>query len=170
MFFDTMRSICRQINDGLQVEGRRVQLDVYGSGLPPTFEGRHVHYRGLVTHDLIPSVLAAADITLIAVSFDADPALVDLIRTSLYTKTIDYLAARRPVLIVSPEYSAEVRYFGDVATVVDTLEPERIERALAALARCDDAVTQKCERGLAFVRAHHSLTRRDEVFVRHFKQ
>ena len=168
MFFDTMLQICRQIHAGLDIDRRGVELDVYGSALPAAFRGPHVHYRGLVASDAIPAVLAAADVTLIAVTFDPGSDLVDLVRTSLYTKTVDYLAANRPVLIVSPSYAAEVRYFGDVATVVDEPDADRIVSALAALARDDEAVARQCERGLEFVRAHHSLARRDEVFLRHF--
>ena len=168
MFWETMLQVCSMINDGLEVEGRRVQLDVYGGGLPEVFRGRHVHYRGLVAGDDIPSVLAEADITLIAVTFNSDADLVALVRTSLYTKTIDYLAAQRPVLMVSPSYSAEVAYFGDVATVVDAPDAAGITAALTALARDDAAVAAQCERGLKFVQERHSLERRDSVFVSHF--
>lgn len=168
MFWDTMRHLCTLINAGLEVEGRRVQLDVYGGGLPEVFRGPHVHYRGMVTSDAIPAALAEADVTLIAVTFDPKPDLVALVRTSLYTKTVDYLAAGRPVLIVSPRYSAEVAYFGDVVTVVDDLDSAQISRALAALAREDDAVEEQCERGVEFVRTYHSLARRDAVFLSQF--
>jgi glycosyltransferase involved in cell wall biosynthesis len=168
MFWDTMLLICRQINDGLEVEGRRVELDVYGGGLPEVFRGPQVHYRGLVASDDIPAVLAAADVVLIAVTFDRDPDLVALVGTSLYTKTVDYLASGRPVLIVSPPYAAEVSYFGEVATVVDTPDTEQIADALGLLACDAGAVRAQCERGLDFVRANHSLERRERVFLRHF--
>jgi glycosyltransferase involved in cell wall biosynthesis len=168
MFWDTMLAICRQINDGLEVDGRRVVLDIYGGGLPVVFRGPNVHYRGLVASDDIPAVLAAADVSLIAVTFDPDPDLVALVRTSLYTKTVDYLAADRPVLIVSPRYAAEVSYFGAVATVLDEPDPEQIASALKALARNDDEVRQQCDRALAFVRTHHSLEQRERVFLGHF--
>ncbi len=168
MFFDTMERICEQINTGIEVAGRRVRLDVYGSGMPTSFQGRYVHYRGLVSSEAIPAVLANADVTLIAVTFATDSNLVDLIRTSLFTKTVDYLAASRPVIVVSPPDSAEVRYFGDVATVVDSPDPARFVQALARIARDDEAVAEQCARGLEFVRDRHSLQRRDEVFLRHF--
>lgn len=170
MFWDTLLLICRQINAGLEVAGRRVELDVYGGGLPRAFRGPNVRYRGLVTSAEIPAVLAAADVSLIAVTFDLDPDLVALVRTSLYTKTVDYLAAGRPVMIVSPRYAAEVAYFGDVATVVDEPDPARIARALTSLARDDDAVRERCDRALRFVRSHHSLEQRDRVFLEHFRR
>lgn len=169
MFWDTMLLICRQVNGGLEVAGRQVELDVYGGGLPDVFRGPHVHYRGLVTSEDVPAVLAAADVGLIAVTFDPDPDLVALVRTSIYTKTVDYLAAGRPVLIVSPRYAAEVSYFGDVATVVDQPDPTQIVRALTELARDDDAVRDQCDRALRFVRTHHSLARRDRAFLEHFR-
>lgn len=168
MFWDTMVFLCRLINDGLTVQGRRVQLDVYGGGMPDGLKGPHVRYRGLVASDDIPAVLAASDVAVIAVTFNSDPDLAALVRTSVYTKTIDYLASNRPVLIVSPPYAAEVRYFGDVATVVDKPNPAHVERALSHLARDDAAVARQCDRGLEFVRTHHSLARGDEVFLSQF--
>ena len=169
MFFDTMRRVCALINRGIETDGRRVVLDIYSGGCPHEFLGDHVHYRGFVPSDEIPEILAGADVTLIALTFSADPSVVDLVRTSIYTKTIDYLAAGRPVLIVAPPYAAEVDYFRDVATIVDTPEPDRITEAIARLARDDRATEDRRRRGLEFVRAHHSLATQASGFLRHFQ-
>lgn len=169
MFLDTMQALCDQINRGIELEGRRVQLDVYGSGMPAGFAGPHVRHHGMVVSEAIPEVLAAADACVIGVTFDRRPELVELVSTSIYTKTIDYLAARRPVVIVAPPYAAEVRYFRDVATIVDTADGDRIERALAGLARPDPAIDAQCERGVELVRTRHSLERRDEIFLWKFR-
>lgn len=168
MFFDTMRRLCALINHGIETSGRRVVLDIYGGGCPQEFRGDHVQYRGFVPSDEIPEILAGADVTLIAVTFSADPSVVDLVRTSIYTKTIDYLATGRPVLIVAPPYAAEVDYFRDVATIVNTPEPDRITEAIARLARDDRAIRDQRRRGLEFVQAHHSLATMASGFLRHF--
>jgi glycosyltransferase involved in cell wall biosynthesis len=168
MFFDTMRRLCALLNEGVDIDGRRVELDIYSGSCPEEFRGDRVHYRGFVASDEIPVILASADVTLIAVSFSPDPGIVELVRTSVYTKTIDYLAAGRPVLIVAPPYAAEVAYFGDLATVVDSLDRRRITEAIAALARDDDAVGAQCRSGVEFVRNHHSHATMASVFLRHF--
>jgi glycosyltransferase involved in cell wall biosynthesis len=169
MFFDTMRELCALINQGIQTDGRSVALDIYSGRCPQEFLGQHVHYRGFVASHEIPAILATADITLVGVTFSTDPAIVELVSTSLYTKTIDYLAADRPVLIVAPRYSAQVDYFRDVATVVETLDLQRITDAIAALAREDHATKEQRRRGLEFVRTHHSLATMANAFLRHFR-
>ena len=170
MFFDTLRELCALINQGIQTDGRSVALDIYSGRCPQEFLGQHVHYRGFVASHEIPAILASADITLVGVTFSTDPALVELVSTSIYTKTIDYLAADRPVLIVAPPYSAQVDYFRDVATVVDTLDFQRVTDAIAALAREDHAMREQRRRGLEFVRTHHSLATMANVFLRHFRR
>jgi hypothetical protein len=169
MFFDTMRELCALINQGIQTDGRSVALDIYGGGCPQEFLGQHVHYRGFVASHEIPAILAGGDVALIGVTFSTEPSIVELVRTSIYTKTIDYLAADRPVLIVAPRYAAEVDYFRDVATIVDTLDRQRITDAIAALAREDHAMREQRRRGLEFVRTHHSARTMADVFLRHFR-
>jgi glycosyltransferase involved in cell wall biosynthesis len=169
MFFDTMRRICVLINRGVDVNGRRVVLDVYGGGCPQAFQGKHVTYRGFAPSDAIPDIIAAADVALVGVTFSTDRSLVDLVRTSIYTKTIDYLATGCPVLIVAPPYAAEVDYFRDVATVVETPQEDSVVEAFARLARDDDALAHKRRRGLEFVEAHHSLATMASSFTRHFE-
>ncbi len=168
MFFDTMRYLCEQINRGMEVHGRRVALNIYGSGMPAGFEGPHVSYRGLVPPEAIPGVLASADACLVGVTFSRRDDLVKLVTTSLYTKTIDYLASGRPVLIVAPSYTAEVRYFREVASVVDTLEADRVEDALAGLAQASAAISAQCDHGIEMVRQRHSVAHRDEIFLSAF--
>jgi glycosyltransferase involved in cell wall biosynthesis len=168
MFFDTMRRVCALLNEGVDIDGRRVELDIYSGSCPEELRGDHVHYHGFVASDEIPAILASADVTLIAVSFSPDPGIAELVRTSVYTKTVDYLATGRPVLIVAPPYAAEVEYFRDVATVVDSLDRRRITAALAALARDDDALAAQCRRGVEFVKSHHSHATMASVFLRHF--
>jgi glycosyltransferase involved in cell wall biosynthesis len=161
MFADTMVSVCGAINAGLRVDGRRVELSLYGASCPPELLGPHVTFEGLVPSDRIPEVLAAADVLLVAVTFSQEQDLLDLVKTSVFTKTVEYLAANRPVLIVSPRYAAQVDYFGSVATVVDSPEPASLARALAQLAGDAEGRRRRSSSGLELIRAHHSA---DAVF------
>ena len=156
MFEDTMRALAGQVNAGLEVGGRLVKLDIYGPACPPDLPGSHVTWHGLVDSDEIPGVLAAADALVLAVTFSPKPELVDLVKTCIYTKTVDYLASGRPLLIVAPPYSAEVGHFGEVANVVDSLDPDRFAEALRAIAGGADVVEDRRRRGVELVRAHHS--------------
>jgi glycosyltransferase involved in cell wall biosynthesis len=170
MFEDTMRALAAQINAGLQVGGLEVKLDIYGPFCPPDLPGTHVTWHGLVDSDQIPSVLAGADALLLAVTFSERPELVDLVKTCIYTKTVDYLAAGRPLLIVAPPYSAEVGHFREVANVVDSLAPERIAEALETIADGAAVVEERRRRGVDMVRANHSYETVSAGFLDSFRQ
>jgi glycosyltransferase involved in cell wall biosynthesis len=156
MFGDTMHAVCGAINAGLEVDGRRVELLLYGASCPPELLGPHVTFEGLVPAERMPGVLAEADILLVAVTFSQEQDLLDLVKTSIFTKTVEYLAANRPVLIVSPRYAAQVDYFGSVATVVDSPEPASLARALAQLAGDVEGRRRRSSRGLELVLTRHS--------------
>ena len=73
-----------------------------------------MRWRGYVPTDQAPGILAGADVLLIAISFSKDPALRDLVQSSMYTKTVDYLASGKPLVVVSPPDTAELDYFEPV--------------------------------------------------------
>ena len=170
MFEDTMRALASQLKSGLEVGGRQVQLDIYGPYCPPDLPGPHVTWHGLVDSDQIPGVLAGADALLLAVTFSDRPELVDLVKTCIYTKTVDYLAAGRPLVIVAPPYSAEVSHFREVANIVDSLDPERIADALRLIADGAPVVDERRTRGVEMVRAHHSFDKVSAEFLDTFRR
>jgi hypothetical protein len=102
-------------------------------------------------------------------SFTRDPGIKALVETSLLTKTVDYLASGRPVLIVSPSYSAEVDCFKDVSLVVDELDENKLVAAIRRLA--DDALytAELREKGLAMVESQHSMQALYDNFLWHFE-
>jgi glycosyltransferase involved in cell wall biosynthesis len=169
MFADTMRDICATLNRGLVVDGRRVELSIYGPSCPPKLLGPHVRFEGFVDSEQIPAVLASADVLLVGVTFSQEPDLLELVRTSIYTKTVDYLATNRAVLIVSPRYAAEVEYFGDVSTVVDSVQPERLAEALGRIAGDRRETEERSRRGLELVRRQHSTTAVLDGFLTSFR-
>lgn len=169
MFLSTMRMLCRHLNGGLSVAGRPVRLTIYGSSRPMELLGPAVTYAGLVSHAEIPAILARAHANLIAISFDRDPNFLSFIKTNIYTKTLDYLASGRPVLLVAPKYTAEVEYFSDVAYVVPTLEREMFAAAIARLVNDPDYVAKLGRRGQEFVRERHGTDALERQFLRHFR-
>jgi glycosyltransferase involved in cell wall biosynthesis len=169
MFADTMRAVCETLNRGMEVDGRRVTLSIYGASCPPELLGPQVTFEGLVASEEIPAVLASADVLLIGVTFSREPELLELVKTSIYTKTVDYLAANRPVLIVSPRYAAEVEYFGGVATVLDSVHPERLAEALRRIGNDRQATKERSRRGLELVRTRHSTAAVLDGFLTSFR-
>jgi glycosyltransferase involved in cell wall biosynthesis len=169
MFADTMRSVCETVNRGLDVGGRRVTLSIYGASCPPALLGPHVTFEGLVDRTEMPAVLASADVLLVGVTFSQDPELLELVRTSIYTKTVEYLASNRPVLIVSPRYAAEVDYFGDVSTVVDSVEPARLAEALGSIASDRRETEERSRLGLELVQSRHSTAAVLDSFLSQFR-
>jgi glycosyltransferase involved in cell wall biosynthesis len=169
MFLSTMRALCRYLNEGLEVDGRRVRLTIYGPACPQELQGPGVSWGGLVNPDDVPAVLARAHALLIAVTFDQDPGLIQLVKTSLYTKTVDYLASGRPVLVVSPPYTAEIDYFGGVTHVVPTPDRAAFEAAVRKLVRDHDYAADLARRGQDLVRRRHSPEALDQAFLRHFR-
>jgi glycosyltransferase involved in cell wall biosynthesis len=168
MFYDTLKAFCNLLNDGIEIDNRPVHLSIYTPERPVSLLGPRVEWAGFVKSDEIPHALAMADLLLICVSFSQDPRIVQLVTTSLYTKTIDYLASERPVLVISPRYSAEADYFGRVTSLVDSLDPQRIVAAIDSLARDTESSRRLCEQGLEMVRRHHSLEALDRVFLSQF--
>ena len=102
-------------------------------------------------------------------TFSQDASLLDLVKTSIYTKTVDYLATGRPVLVVSPPYSAEVEYFGEVTHVVSSTQREDIRAAIAAMVTDPEARKRRASAGLRLVREQHSLERKAGAFLDAFR-
>lgn len=170
MFYDTMKWWCDRLNRGLEIDGRPVDLTIYSASCPPALLGSAVRHAGLVTLEQIPEKLAQAHAAVILVSFTQEPGIRAQVETSLYTKTIDYLAAGRPVLIVSPPYSAEVDCFRSVAAVVNEVDESAVVGAIRRLVDDQDYITDLRKKGLEMVREHHSLEALDRRFLSHFRR
>jgi glycosyl transferase family 1 len=108
-------------------------------------------------------------VLLVGVTFSQDQQLLELVRTSIYTKTVEYLASNRPVLIVSPRYAAQVEYFGDVSTVVDSPEPERLAEALRRIAADREETEKRARLGVELVQTRHSTAAVLDGFLSQFR-
>lgn len=169
MFIDTMRRFCGMLNRGCEIDGRRVAMDIYTGHCPPELLGPAVAHKGFISADAIPDVLAEAHVLVVLVSFTDEPHTRKLIETSLYTKTIDYLAAERPTLVVAPPYSGEAKYFGGVTTYVDSPEEEAMRSGLTSAVDGSAGQGSRIAEGVALVRRRHSREALDAVFLRHFR-
>jgi glycosyltransferase involved in cell wall biosynthesis len=170
MFYDTMKWWCDRLNRGLEIDGRVVDLTIYSAYCPPALVGKAVRHAGLVKLEQIPEKLAQAHAAVILVSFTQEPGIRAQVETSLYTKTIDYLAAGRPVLIVSPPYSAEVDCFRDVASIVGGMDESAVIGAIRRLVDDTAYSADLREKGLKMVREQHSLEALDRHFLSHFRR
>lgn len=169
MFLQAMTAISRFLNEGLTIDGRPVHLTIYGPACSPTLLGPGVSYGGFVQTDDIPRVLAQAHMLLVAVSFADDPRINRLVRTSLYTKTVDYLASCRPVLVVTPPYTAEADYFRDVTHLVTSLDREALVAGIRKLVE-DHAYTQRlAQEGLRLIEQEHSPQALERKFLHCFR-
>jgi glycosyltransferase involved in cell wall biosynthesis len=169
MFLDTMNWFADWLNGGLSIDGRQVELTIYSAFCPPQLIGPHVKYRGLVKSQEIPAKLAAAHAAVILVSFTDDRGIQEQIRTSIYTKTIDYLASGRPVLVVSPDYAGEVDYFGGVTEVVNRLDQAAVVAAIRRIVDDREHAAALSSRGLELARRRHSESAIEEIFLSHFR-
>lgn len=169
MFLDTMRWFCEWLNRGLVVAGRPVELSIFSGYCPPGLAGPHVKYEGFVSSELVAEKLAGAHLAVILVSFTSDRGVREQIETSIYTKTVDYLAAGRPVLVVAPPYAAQLEHYGSVSAVVTRLDYEAVRATLERLAT-DTAYTDGLRaRGLALVREQHSFDTVGRRFLANFR-
>jgi hypothetical protein len=169
MLYDAMEWFCRQVHGGLTVDGRKVELDIYAPVCPPGLLGPNVHYRGFVGPDEVPKKIAEADITLVVAGFDVSPGMRMQVETSACSKTVDYLAAGRPVLALAPAYSGQVNTYGHVCCVVDRLERSALDQALGRLVNDQQYVADLRTRGLDMIERSHSLAAVQERFLSYFQ-
>jgi glycosyltransferase involved in cell wall biosynthesis len=169
MLQGTMEWFCRFLNQGVEIEGRPVELSIYSSHCPPGLVGPHVFYRGFVRSEEIPNKLAESDVLLSVSAFEAPPGMREQVQTSVGTKTADYLASGRPMLLIAPQESALWDYCQGVASIVDTLDLERVRQALTRLATDPDYGRELGEAGLRLVRERHSLEALDRLFLSNFR-
>lgn len=167
LLYDALAWFCRQLNAGLTIEGRPVELHIYSQGCPPELLGPRVKYQGYVPLAEVPRVIAEADAGLVCSGFDVSPGVRAQIETSVSTKTVDYIAAGRPVLAIATQGSGQVDYYGHVCAVVDRLDPELLSATLKNLT--DEAYLRELNaRALDFIRRRHSLPVLRERFLSHF--
>ena len=168
MFLGALEEIARWLNEGMQIADRKVVLDVWSAWCPEHLRGPGLRWRGFVPSNEVPGILAGADALLMAITFSDTPALRDLIRSSLYTKTVDYLASRKPLVVVSPPDTAELDYVGSVAWPVTSLDRSAFETSLKEATESGEA-RRRVEAGFELVRTQHTAETMGERFLSQFR-
>lgn len=168
MFASSLKQLSDLINKGREVGGRRVRLTIYTNCDTGAYVGPYVRSGGFVTHDKIPGILSSADVLLIAVAMRGSGEIMDMIRTSLYTKTIEYLASSRPVLYFGPREAAQYEYFGPYMKCVTSGREEDFMAALSEVAN-DQGVRGLCSRGFKFVAKNHSMEALEKNVLDNFR-
>jgi glycosyltransferase involved in cell wall biosynthesis len=94
----------------------------------------HIVCRGWVPQSELPSVLSSADILFLPYSFLESSR--EAVETAFPSKTADYLAAGKPVLVFGPKYSSLVRYASEqgFAEIVDEFSPAALARSIQKIA------------------------------------
>jgi len=170
MFQSTMEVFCRWLNAGVEIDGKPVEMLIYNPNEPTPYLGPAVHWGGFVPMEEVPSVLGQAHVATVLVSFTQDPALHEIIRTSIFTKTVDYLATGIPVLVVAPSDSGQVDYFGEASCTVDSLDEGRMREALERLVRDNEYREQLRQAGFALVEAQHGMGALERKFLSRFRK
>ena len=169
MFRDTLVWFADIINRGLTIDDRLVELVIWTPHKPAAFMGPNVHWGGFVPVEQIPLKLGESHIAAVLVSFTDRPDIKSLIETSIYTKTVDYLASGTPTLIIAPEYAAQVTAFGPAATVLTSLNEAALVAAIRAMALDSDERTRLKTAGFKLVREKHSMAAREQIFLSKFR-
>jgi hypothetical protein len=147
-----------------------VELTVYSAYCPPELLGPRVRWAGMVKSDEIPAKLAEAHVAVMLISFTEEPGTKEMVATSVYTKTVDYLAASRPILLIAPRHAAQVESFGDLSAYVDRLDEGELVRTLRRVMDDAEYADDLRQRGLERVRLHHSVEAVQRDFLSHFQR
>jgi glycosyltransferase involved in cell wall biosynthesis len=120
--------------------------------------------RGWIPQSEIASVLASADILFLPYSFlDGSR---DAVETAFPSKTADYLAAGKPILVFGPKYSSLVRYASEqgFAEIVDEFSPDALVQGICKIAGSSPYREQLAARALEVFSANHNMKRQQQKF------
>jgi len=117
-----------------------------------------IHLRGWVSHLELRRALCGADILFLPVSFAKEE--IPVVIAGFPTKTADYMASGRPILVFGPEYSSLVRYAREYGFAEVVTEPG--DDALAKGIR--DIVNSPTRRAELVSRAFSVLSTNHDIF------
>lgn len=119
------------------IDSARIQL--YSAISPEQLKARgwrhpDVHVSSWISQADLPQALSKADILFLPFSFRKG--VRDSIETAFPSKTADYLASGRPILVFGPKYSTLVRYASQerFAEVVDEFNADALARGIQNIA------------------------------------
>lgn len=168
----TLRSFCELVEavSELASSGRRIELEVYGARWWKRVFDEHVagvgcvRYIGFVPRERYVTALRDADLLAMPINFDQRS--LSYMRYSMANKSVDYMAAGRPILVYGPDESAAVDYArrSGWAEIVSRRGVAGVRDAIARL--MDDAARRDAlaARAMETARASHESGRVRERF------
>jgi glycosyltransferase involved in cell wall biosynthesis len=120
--------------------------------------------RGWVPQSELPGVLSGADILFLPYSFLESSR--EAVETAFPSKTADYLAAGKPVLVFGPKYSSLVRYASEqgFAEIVDEFSAAALARGIQKIAFSPPYRKELAARALEVFSANHDIRRQQDNF------
>jgi glycosyltransferase involved in cell wall biosynthesis len=118
-----------------------------------------ISVRGWVSQNELHNVLADADLLFLPFSFSESARYA--VERAFPSKTADYLAAGRPILVFGPRYSSLVRYAEEqqFAEVVDEFDESVLARGIERILLDSGYRSQLCRRSLAVFEQNHNIAR-----------
>jgi glycosyltransferase involved in cell wall biosynthesis len=117
-----------------------------------------------VSQQELQAVLRRADILFLPYSFSEASRYA--VESAFPSKTADYLAAGRPILVFGPRYSSLVRYAKEqgFAEVVDNCDEDLLARGIERILSDSAYRSQLCKRSLAVFEQKHNIVRQRKEF------
>jgi glycosyltransferase involved in cell wall biosynthesis len=121
-------------------------------------------YRGWVPQIELASVLASADILFLPYSFLESSR--DAVTTAFPSKTADYLAAGKPLLVFGPAYSSLVQYASELgfAEIVTEFSPAALAQGIHKILFLPAYKEQLAVRALEVFSANHDIRQQQQEF------
>ena len=118
-----------------------------------------ISVRGWVSQNELHNVLADADLLFLPFSFSESARYA--VERAFPSKTADYLAAGRPILVFGPRYSSLVRYAEEqgFAEVVDEFDEYVLARSIQKIFSDSARRNELCQRSLAVFEQNHNIVR-----------
>jgi glycosyltransferase involved in cell wall biosynthesis len=116
-----------------------------------------ISVHGWVSQQELQGVLQSADILFLPFSFSEASRYA--VESAFPSKTADYLAAGRPILVFGPEYSSLVRYAKEqrFAEVVDKCDEDVLARGIQRILSDSAYSSQLCKQSLAVFGQNHNI-------------
>jgi len=136
-------------------------------GLHQAKEKGRLTLHGWVSQAALAKALAEADALFLPLSFKKDQQ--EMVTTAFPCKTSDYLAAKRPIVVLAPPYAALTAYSRQhgLAIVVDRLDETALADALGEIAHSEFVRHQLTENAArTFAKNHNIVTQREELYLR----
>jgi glycosyltransferase involved in cell wall biosynthesis len=128
------------------------------------WDNKSIVCRSWVRQSELASVLSTADILFLPYSFLEGSR--DAVETAFPSKTADYLAAGKPILVFGPKYSSLVRYASEqgFAEIVDEFSPSALAHSIRRIASSPLYKEHLAARALEVFSVNHDIRYQQQKF------